>query len=244
MKKTLAVLALMCNLTAWGQSRPANDPQSLVDFLNYIKSEKKKLGQKLEIVYSKSLVKRLADPVTIQYEMLNPDTAIVRVFRQQRKLMDTLTAPNTMAVKEKNEKPSVPRHFSPSYFTVRGRITNEKGEPLGNASVFIKEKKAGTEANSDGSFSIKCCRGDRLAISYVGYKEKEIIVTGNDSLKITLERNDAGNCDATVVNGYRPVDPLLNTTSTSTVKFDEQPVTTSVLSLIQGQVPGMNVISS
>jgi TonB-linked SusC/RagA family outer membrane protein len=221
-----------------GQVRPANNhSRSLVDFLNHYKELKH-----YHIVYDELLVKEKGDSVTIQYELLNPDTALILVFTQQHALTYTRTAPGVLVIKDKGEANTASGSLS-SFFPIHGRITNNKGEPLYKASIIILAKQAGTEANADGSFSIICCRGDKLYISYIGYAGKEVTVTGDAFLNITLD-DAADTCDAAVVHGFPPIKPSLSTASVSTVQIDEPIVNTSIFSRIQGQVAGLNVSAS
>jgi hypothetical protein len=74
---------------------------------------------------------------------------------------------------------------------VNGVVTNEYGEPLPGASVFLKGTKTGVVADMNGKFSIAV--KDRmltptLHVSYVGYELLEIPVDRaiNDTLKLQL----------------------------------------------------------
>ena len=45
--------------------------------------------------------------------------------------------------------------------SITGRVTDEKGNPISNASVTVKGTTAGTVTNEDGSYSFKCsCFGE------------------------------------------------------------------------------------
>lgn len=54
---------------------------------------------------------------------------------------------------------------------IRGKVTDEKGKPLANASVFIAQSKSGSITDSTGTFIIFFrAKGDfKLVASYVGY---------------------------------------------------------------------------
>ncbi|WP_354376190.1 SusC/RagA family TonB-linked outer membrane protein [Pedobacter africanus] len=63
--------------------------------------------------------------------------------------------------------------------TVKGRVTDEQGKPLPNASIRVKGKNAVTNTDENGMFEIKAVAEDAvLQVSYVGYKTLEIPVKG------------------------------------------------------------------
>ena len=71
---------------------------------------------------------------------------------------------------------------------VKGKITDIEGNPLPFASVFIKNTGKGTNANSEGVYSLKLAPGKyTLACQYVGYKKEEISISiNNDDLEVNF----------------------------------------------------------
>ena len=63
--------------------------------------------------------------------------------------------------------------------TISGRVTDEKGITIPNASVKIKGSKAGAIADNDGSFTLSVAAGTKLLISASGYKEVEVDAADN-----------------------------------------------------------------
>ena len=55
--------------------------------------------------------------------------------------------------------------------TIVGRVTDEKGITIPNASIKIKGSKAGAIADNDGSFTLSVVAGTKLIVSASGYKE-------------------------------------------------------------------------
>ncbi|HMK19690.1 MAG TPA: carboxypeptidase-like regulatory domain-containing protein, partial [Chitinophagaceae bacterium] len=68
--------------------------------------------------------------------------------------------------------------------TIVGRVTDAKGITIPNASIKIKDSKAGAIADNDGSFTLSVAPGTKLIVSAAGYKETE--VTATDNLTVTL----------------------------------------------------------
>src|SRR5688572_8444428 len=70
---------------------------------------------------------------------------------------------------------------------VHGKITGEKNEPLGNASVKIKNNKAGTISDNSGGFRLSAgSLPVTLIISHVNYSEMEMIVENANEISVQL----------------------------------------------------------
>lgn len=65
--------------------------------------------------------------------------------------------------------------------TVSGVVNDDKGSPLPNASVFIKDKKGGTSCNTKGEFFLNLSPGTyTLICQHVGYKREIRTITVAD----------------------------------------------------------------
>jgi TonB-linked SusC/RagA family outer membrane protein len=69
--------------------------------------------------------------------------------------------------------------------TINGKVIDDKGITIPNASVKIKGSKAGAIADNDGAFILNISPGTKLVISASGYKDKE--VDASDNMTVTLE---------------------------------------------------------
>ncbi|MEP7106450.1 MAG: SusC/RagA family TonB-linked outer membrane protein [Ferruginibacter sp.] len=85
-------------------------------------------------------------------------------------------------------------HESPPADTVvRGRVTNEKNQPVALASVQVKGSPVGTTTNAQGEFSLKDVNDNAtLVISAVGYVTLEIALNGRNELSLQLVSNVTG----------------------------------------------------
>src|ERR1044072_4085887 len=73
---------------------------------------------------------------------------------------------------------------------VRGRVVDEKGEPLEGVTVTVKSTSKGTSTNSRGEFSLSSInKGDVLEFTYVGYGTHSIQVNrvNNSTLIVSLK---------------------------------------------------------
>lgn len=86
--------------------------------------------------------------------------------------------------------------------TVKGTIIDESGEPLIGVSIVVKGTSTGTITDFNGNFSIDLPAGRKeLVISYIGYKEQTVTVTGNGPVNVKMV-SDTQALDEVVVVGY------------------------------------------
>ncbi|THU39237.1 SusC/RagA family TonB-linked outer membrane protein [Niastella caeni] len=77
--------------------------------------------------------------------------------------------------------------------SISGKVVSGKdNQPLAGISVFIKASSIGTSTSADGSFVINAKEGNVLVISGVGYEMKEITITGDDNVTISLNESSTG----------------------------------------------------
>jgi hypothetical protein len=71
-------------------------------------------------------------------------------------------------------------YFDSQAGVIRGRITNERHEPLPYATLFIKGTTAGTTTNADGQYHLELPAGNyTIVCQYMGYNktEKQVTIT-------------------------------------------------------------------
>src|SRR6188508_2117636 len=77
----------------------------------------------------------------------------------------------------------------PGYYQqkpVTGKVTDDKGEGIGNVSVSIQGTNRGALTNPDGTFSVNATPGETLLFSIVGYKRASVVVGTDANVAITL----------------------------------------------------------
>ena len=63
-------------------------------------------------------------------------------------------------------------------FTLKGKVTDKKLEPLAFATIQVKELPGATLTKEDGSFRLKLEEGSyEIVFSMVGYKTQKIVIT-------------------------------------------------------------------
>ena len=85
---------------------------------------------------------------------------------------------------------------------IKGRVTDEKGEPLIGASVTYKGTNIGTITNMNGEFSlVKKDDKKRLTAEYIGYDPVEIRIDTSRTMLIAMNENKQALKEVVVV-GY------------------------------------------
>ncbi len=132
--------------------------------------------------------------------------------------------------------------YSQNTTVVRGKVTNESGQPIAGASVMIKGSSKGVTTDAQGSFEINTTANSTVVISSIGYTEKEVPVQGKSFLDVTLTFEATG-LNTVVVVGYGTQRKEAITGSVSTIsgdKLNEVPAS-NVSSALQGRLPGVQI---
>lgn len=133
--------------------------------------------------------------------------------------------------------------------TVKGTVKdNSNGDPIPSASVLVKGAGTvnGVVADLDGKFSISVPANAVLLVSSIGYETKEVAVNGKSSLTVFLA-SDSQLLDSAVKVGYGASKKIGNAVgAVATVKAEvvHNAASQSPLDLLQGQVAGMQVLST
>lgn len=130
---------------------------------------------------------------------------------------------------------------------IRGRVVDQKGRPLAGVTVSEKNNNKNivtTDAN--GNFVINVTNGNSpLVCRCVGFETLSVSTDGKNKVEVTLNPVE-NQLDELVVTGYQNLQRKSLTGSVATVNMDQletifQP---NIDKLLQGQVPGMTVIST
>ena len=125
--------------------------------------------------------------------------------------------------------------------TITGKVTDDNGRPIVNATVLIKETGAGTSTDVGGNFSIQTdTRSKTLVISYIGMASQEITIGNRTTINTTLKQ-EGRSMDEVVVVAYGTQVKKKVTGAISRVNgrdLENKPFT-SVDQMLQGKVPGL-----
>ncbi|MBV9988840.1 MAG: TonB-dependent receptor [Chitinophagaceae bacterium] len=130
--------------------------------------------------------------------------------------------------------------------TIRGKVTDEKGAPLANASVVVKGTSTGANTDNDGNFSVSVSpTAKALVISSLGYAEQEINISGKTSVSVSLKAASA-NLDEVVVIAYGTQSRVRTTGATTKIsgeQFTNMPIT-SIDAMLQGKAAGLQSVAA
>ncbi len=127
---------------------------------------------------------------------------------------------------------------------VKGTVVSATDkEPLIGATIYVDGKKTAAVTDLDGNFTIDAEDGETLLVSYIGFVEQKVKVTGS-TLNIFL-KEEAASLNDVVVIGYGVQKKKLVTGATVQVKGEDlaRRNTGNALQAMQGQTPGVNIIS-
>ena len=130
--------------------------------------------------------------------------------------------------------------------TVKGTVTDAKGEAIIGASVLVQGTTNGTITDFDGIFNLSNVPSkSNLVISYIGYKSQEIAVNGKTDFKVVLAE-DTEVLDEVVVVGYgvqRKSDLTGSVASVKTSDALKATPTGNISDALQGRMAGVSVLS-
>ncbi|ULQ55225.1 TonB-dependent receptor [Flavihumibacter rivuli] len=127
---------------------------------------------------------------------------------------------------------------------VTGKVTDDKGSPIANASVTVKGTSLGTTSTENGEFSLEVPQtATLLEISSLNFQSQEVRITGS-TLAISLSPSQ-GKLDEVVVVGYGTQKITKVSGAIATIKGTEvekyRPVRAE--DAIQGRASGVTVVS-
>lgn len=152
---------------------------------------------------------------------------------------------NSFVVPFRDDPGSKTTEDNPAAKVIRGKVTNERGDPLAGVSILVKGTSRGTATNANGSFSISVEVGETLEFSMVGYKINEVKVGEENNLTIQLQ-SELNNLNEIIVVGYGTQKKSTLTGAISSVNskaLNELPVA-SVEQALQGRVAGLTVVNN
>ncbi len=132
--------------------------------------------------------------------------------------------------------------------TVTGIVT-EDGMPLPGVTVAVKGTTTGTQTDFDGKYSIRVQAGQALEFTYIGKKSQSVTVGVSNSINVAMAPDAAIDLGEVVVvsEGYNRTKTRAETgTAQTTISSEtiENRANVSVLASLQGQSPGLTLISS
>lgn len=129
---------------------------------------------------------------------------------------------------------------------VRGRVTDEQGQPMPGVSVKVPGTTIGTVTDVNGQYNLSVPdQTGSLEFSFLGFTTQTLSISGRTALDVSL-RADMRAIEEVTITGYTSYSREKSTSAASVVSGDKvaQVPNASLDQILQGRVPGMNVIAS
>ncbi|MEO0469477.1 MAG: TonB-dependent receptor [Bacteroidota bacterium] len=187
---------------------------------------------------------RLLQPHQLRFKKLRKHRYVIRPLRKSQLTEIQLESLNQgLAIEEVSAVASL----SSVDQTVTGTIINATtNEPMQGVTVRVKEANVGALTDEKGQFQIKVPAGKNvLLFSYIGFKNQEVVLTGQTDLNLRMEE-DIASLDEVVVIGYGTEQRRYLTGAISKVGAEEVAAvpSSSVDAALQGRAAGVQVTNS
>ncbi|CAM3560003.1 SusC/RagA family TonB-linked outer membrane protein [Flavobacterium chungbukense] len=130
--------------------------------------------------------------------------------------------------------------------TLSGTVTDlATGQPIPGVNVNVQGAPGGTSTDFDGKFQLPNLKnGDKILVSFIGYKTSTIVFNGQKSLTVSLEEDTNQLKEVVVQVGYGTVKKKDATGSVSQISAKEfnKGINVTPESLIGGRIAGVNVV--
>ncbi|MGN6495374.1 MAG: TonB-dependent receptor [Agriterribacter sp.] len=237
---TVFFLALSLQLTANGfAQKRINLEVSNVPLVEVLKQIENKTS--FRFVYSKNM---LADKVVMQAKFRKaPLEDVLNQLLINLPLTYKMINDSLVSIGEKKMPVLTEEELQAP---IKGRITDENGNPIPNVSVTVKGTTKGIIAEDNGSFTIDANPGETLEFSAVGYKSYSIKIGSEKNLTIKLT-SDAGDLSAVVVVGYgtqKKSDLTGAITSLKASDLTQGGTVSNAAQALQGRAAGVMVVQN
>lgn len=181
-------------------------------------------------------VAEILDRMLASFDLTYTNTGnLVYILRKQKTYDETKTSSTVLVDEFQFIEIKAP--------SVKGRVTDEKGEGLPGVSILLKGTQQGMITDVNGTFSIEVPNDEAvLVFSFVGYVSQEVIVGNRTSLDVSL-KVDQKNLEELVVVGFGTMKKSDLTGSIVTANLDafKEAPNTNILQSIKGSIPGLDI---
>jgi len=128
---------------------------------------------------------------------------------------------------------------------IKGRITDQNGEPIIGATILVQEKTSGVTTDNNGRFSIETSSNDRLVFKMEGYNTQykaALDIKENEAIVLIKSLIDAGdNDDVYIPSGVRKKREVTATiTTVNNSELPQLPLST-LNNVLTGRLSGLHI---
>lgn len=239
MKLTIVLLtAFLFQVQAAGLAQSVTANLQKESLRNVFKIVEKQTG--VTVFYNEEYIKN-AHPVTIDARQMPLADFLTSILKPE-KLTFEMKQGNVVVMREKEVKFS----GSPSQkIMVSGKVTDNNKNPLRGATIRVKGGQSVVMSDEKGMFTLEAEKGEVLLITFVGFNEKEIIITDAQVITVVLVPSEQVLELAEVVStGYQKITRERNTGSVAKVDMvtvATRSASTNILQRLDGLAPGLVV---
>jgi TonB-linked SusC/RagA family outer membrane protein len=242
MKLTTVLLIATClQVSATGFSQKITLKESNIPLQKVFEEIRKQTGY--QFFYADEVLVT-AKNVSIDIKKGSIEQVLDFCFKNQQ--LSYSISENTIIVKRQEIVPEInlPPPTPPVAIDFKGKITDDKGQPLEGATILIKGTGNGTKSDANGNFSITAEPNSTLVISYVGFETIEVNIGNQTNISIQLKPAITIG-EQIVVVGYGTSKRSSLTTSVSSVTSStiEKLSITRVEQALQGNAAGVLILN-
>lgn len=125
---------------------------------------------------------------------------------------------------------------------ISGVVSDQNGDPLVGASVWIKNAKRGAITDVDGRYTINVKPGDEIVFSFIGMDSRQITYRKGTTFDVELSESEGNTLNEVIVTGYQDIKKEKMTGAVSTIKADklDERYTTNLMDNLEGRVAGLS----
>lgn len=124
--------------------------------------------------------------------------------------------------------------------TITGKVTDDQGRPIFNASVVVRGSNRGTVTSATGDFSLSVPSTAReLVISFVGYSPQTVRIQDNLAVSLVADNSTMNEVVVTVPYGTIRKTSFTGSENTITSATLQKQQVSSVTNALEGLVPGI-----
>ncbi|HEX2628195.1 MAG TPA: SusC/RagA family TonB-linked outer membrane protein, partial [Chitinophagaceae bacterium] len=192
-----------------------------------------------DIFYRVDQVER-AGKVSVDLTNVTLEQALKAVLKGTQ--LEYTIADRTVIIKEKDEKRLIVLTSPP--IEVKGKVVNEKGEPVEGVTITVKGSGNSTSTNSNGEFLFSKIETDAvLLFSHISMEPQEIKLNGKTELAITLKTKISalGDVVVNVNTGYQSISKERVTGSAFVIDsaLFNRTASKDIFSRLEGIAPGL-----
>lgn len=190
-----------------------------------------------QFVYTNDLISR-AKPVTLDIVNEPLEKVLETCFRNQP--FGYVLQGKTVVLQRLPAPHVSPMTVPPIH--ISGKVTDSLGRPLPGVTVQVKGQQTGVVTDDQGNYTLEAADDATLLISYIGYVEQEIPVSGRSHINVVL-REEISALNQLVVVGYGTQERKDVTGAMTRIRTDKTAELPdyNVLQSLQGRVAGLNI---